>query len=139
MGNSKTAEGAVLTGAEFKQFYSDTSIWAEDTYVEDDVLAINGEDVDGAVFDPDALKDTDLVQVLSGYLVMCPPGVPEDYVETVRHWKRSRATRTLVIEVPVELLDEVVRQVQAAGGRILGHDDNECGATRLNSRSEKQC
>lgn len=137
MGTSKKAEGAVLTGAEFKQFYNDASIWAEDTYVEDDVLAING--VDGAVLDPDALKDTDLVQVRSGYLVMAPPGVPEGHVEAVRHWKRSRATRTLVIEVPAELQDEVVRQVQAAGGRILGHDDNECGATRLNSRSEKQC
>jgi hypothetical protein len=123
MAKRKKSESAVLTGAEFRQFYNDPSIWAEDTYVEDDVLAINGEDVDGAEFDPDALKDTDLVQVRSGYLVMAPPDVPEDYIEVVRHWKRSRATRTLVIEVSAELLDQVVRQVQAAGGRVLGHEE----------------
>lgn len=129
MGTGKKAEGAVLTGAEFKQFYNDASIWAEDTYVEDDVLAING--VDGAVLDPDALKDTDLVQVRSRR-----PGGLRRGGEAL---EAQSSVTPLVIEVPPELQDDVVRQVQAAGGRILGHDDNECGATRLNSRSEKQC
>lgn len=110
-----------ISGTEFKRFYSDTKFWPTDTYHEDVVWKLNGEDLPDDK-DPDTALDTDIVSMEGGIILNTPlyPVGREPSIETYfRRWKREQTSTTFVVECDISKMDAIHAAIKAAGGRIL--------------------
>lgn len=90
-----------MTGAEFKRFYDDTSVWPEDSYWEDGLILVDGrEDV------PDlaAISDTATVEVHGGDIYSGHPHVPADLQAAITWWRERQATVECIVRVPKDQL-----------------------------------
>lgn len=107
------------TGAEFKRFYTDKSIWddlGEDVYHEDEVVTVDGSGwADGYEYIPDASK----VKIEGGIVF----GVSEDQEEPsfetyFKRWKKKQTIASLV--VVFDKRDEQAIRAEFAAMRIRG-------------------
>ena len=110
------------TGAEFKRFYRDDTIWmcngVENMYIDDDTILVNGLEYDA---DYEAIPDDAVVKIICG--VVYGPQFERGYepsLETYfRRWKKKQTTTAFVVECDIANSDAVMAVVKAAGGRVL--------------------
>lgn len=107
------------TGAEWKAFHADNAYWGE-FYVEDEVVAVNGGQVDRCEFDVGSLSDSDRVTVDGGWVADQAAGSDKEYsLDTFfRRWRKQQTTDYLSVEVPKDKAEVVRAAIVAAGGKV---------------------
>jgi hypothetical protein len=107
-------------GVEFKRFYGDETYWKEGYFVEDELLVVNGVEIDedNHNFNRDEIKDTDLISISSGYVLdencddVC--GLESFF----RKWRKFQTTTFLNVEVANDKADAVREAIKALGGKV---------------------
>lgn len=107
------------TGAEWKAFHADKAYWGE-FCVEDEVVTVNGAQVDEYSFDPDTLADADKVTVDGGWVADQATGSDKEYsLDTFfRRWRKQQTTEYLSVEVSKDKAEAVRAAIKAAGGKV---------------------
>lgn len=102
-----------LTGAEWKRFYVDTSVWGDDTYWDDGFIEVDGKefpDIAG-----DNVSDTAVVHVHNGYICDGLPGVPDDLIDAIAWWQERQSNLHFHIAVPKDKVEAVQAALEALG------------------------
>lgn len=106
-----------MTGKEFREFYDDPIVWGGGmATAPDSAISINGIEVDD--WDCTDIKDTDVINVISGLLEDRPAGVPESLAGAARWWLKRQRTATLIVECSKDKIDAVAAAIKAAGGKV---------------------
>lgn len=112
------------TGADYKAFMDDKSFWKETgepdgyTYHDDEVLIVNGVEAD-LDFDPMKMSDSDRVTIEGGVVINAAQGPEMPSLEAYfKRWRKAQTTRYLVVEAPVEKLDEISEALKALGAKV---------------------
>jgi hypothetical protein len=110
------------TGAEFKRFYDDKTIWVGDMFHEGEVITINGVEQD-EYNHPDYATLADGDQIIIAYGVVYEDSTAEKEIGSFeglfRKWRRQQTTEVFMVEAPKEKVDAVRAAVKAAGGKAL--------------------
>lgn len=113
------------TGAEFKAFLSDKTFWRESnkhdeyTYHDDEVLIVNDVET-GLEFDPMKMVDSDRVTIEGGIVYNPTQGPDMPSLEAYfKRWRKAQTTRYLVVEAPIDKLDEIREALKALGAKVL--------------------
>lgn len=105
------------TGAEWNKFYTDSSIWKDGTYHEDEEFTVDGAVVD----DLCEIKDQAKVTVSGGIVYL---DGREDYNKApsleafFKRWRKTQMTAYLNVEVDKTKLEAVMKAIITAGGKI---------------------
>lgn len=104
-------------GAEFKRFYNDSTFWPDNAWHEDVGFYVDGELI-GDDFDMNTVADTAKVGIDGGIVLGLPKGEPsvESYF---KRWRKEQTLKTLVVEVDLAKLDDVLAAIKAAGGKVV--------------------
>lgn len=106
------------SGAEFKRFYADETIWPEGTWHDDVIFTVNGEDPGD--FDMATVADTDMVTMEGGVVQGGPYDGKEPSIETLfKRWLKKQNTVTLAIEFDASLRDQVLTALKSAGAKVI--------------------
>jgi len=105
-----------MTGAEFKEFYADESIWPQDTWHEDAFMYVDGtEHPDG--IDVDKLSDTSVVEISGGFIVGLDDEEPS--LETYfKRWRKKKNTTMFVVQCDKSIVEAVRAAIKQAGGKV---------------------
>lgn len=104
------------TGLEFKQFYNNKKVWADDAYHDDLELYINGSQWNGDT-DLEVVGDTDKINIGSGVIVY-QDGSYDDFCKIFRNWRKKQTTVILMVECPKEKAQILEAGIKGLGGRI---------------------
>ena len=106
------------TGAEWKRFYSDKTVWTDGSFHEDDEIV-----VDGALWDwgNDLMEVSDsAILALSGGTIYS--GESDAFGQSTeacfRQWRKRQNTTFILCEAPKDRVAEVEAAIVAAGGRV---------------------
>ena len=105
------------TGAEFKRFYADTNFWSDQTYHEDALIYVNGEEQTDV--DEDSLTDGDVVTIEGGYVIESPFGRDVSLESYFKKWLKTQSIRSFLVECDAAFLDAVKAAIKAAGGKVV--------------------
>lgn len=89
------------TGAEWKRFYTDESIWAEGVWHEDEQIEINGKprDDEGSL---DDVSDSDIILLMGGVLVTESANTYPSLETVFKKWRKSQSITTFAVEVDLQ-------------------------------------
>lgn len=108
----------IVTGAEWNKFYNDSSFWKPDFWVDDLLIVVNGEELDDNVetVDPKAK-----VKIESGVVYFDEDGHQSVSLSTfLKRWRKSLLLKTVVVDVPLEMLEEVTTYLKLKGCKVSG-------------------
>lgn len=107
-------------GKELKAFWNlEEPWWPEDGFVEGDSYMVNGKE-QGDSWEPLSAADTDQITILSG--VICDARGEDsdlDLNTQFRKWRKSLTTTTVLVEIPLDKLDDLKTSVKALKGKIV--------------------
>lgn len=107
-----------MTGAEYKRFMTDETLWGEDGYFDDAFLSVDGkEEVD--VIDIEILADTSAIQIKGGYVFDLPGGREMTLDGLFRKWKRLQDTDTFLVTCPKALTETIKSLIKNNGGQAV--------------------
>lgn len=112
--------GVKTDGATFKRYYKDDSpeAWPPETYFDDDLILINGEEARDR--DLAEVADTDLIEIQSGtVLISADPEKAVALTTHFRRWLKKQTTVTLLVEVARDKESACRVAVLSAGGRVI--------------------
>lgn len=98
------SNSAILSGADFKRFYSDPAVWQDGTYHEDILIKVDGADAVEADIDLTEVSDGARVEILSGEIVDGPASVPHDLADAAEWWLKQQTCVRYLVEVPASCL-----------------------------------
>lgn len=105
------------SGAEFKRFYSDDTVWPEGAWHEDETLLVDGDEWDE---DYGQIPDNAKVTLSGGTISFDLTEAPDVSMEThFRNWRKRQTTTTILVECDMAKIDEIKAAVKAAGGRVI--------------------
>lgn len=105
-----------MTGAEFKEFYSDEEFWPEDSWHEDAYMSVDGIEFPDGI-DVDELSDTSVVELSGGFVVGLKGEEPA--LDTYfRRWRKKQNTTTFVVKCDKSIVDAVKSAIKHAGGKV---------------------
>lgn len=105
------------TGLEWNRFYADKEVWKGDTYHDDTVLIVDGQQVD----DFENIPVNATVKIEAGYVVV--DGINSENTPSMesvfKAWSKRQNTCTLCVECSRDKRDAVVAAIKKAGGRAV--------------------
>jgi len=106
-------------GIEWKAFMNDETHWGE-CCVEEEVITVNGKEVDPYAFDAETLADTDKITVDGGYVTDQAKGATGEWALPVffGKWREAQTTVYLAVEVHKDRANAVRDAIKSAGGKI---------------------
>jgi hypothetical protein len=106
-------------GAEIRAFWNDQPYWGEFA-VDDEVITVNGDEIQAGEFNPDKLADSDKVTIDGGYVWDQTPGSDKDGSLHLffNKWRKAQTTVYLAVEVHKDKADAVREAIKSAGGRL---------------------
>lgn len=104
------------TGAEFKKFYEDDSVWPDGSFHEDTVILVDGVDAKDSDFS--AISDTANVCIESGWVFLPDKDDGIALGTYFNRWRKRQSLQTILVEVDADKLDAVIAAVKAAGGKV---------------------
>lgn len=107
------------TGAEFKRFYEDKSIWKDGAYHEDETITIDGVQWD---YQDDLSTVADeAVMTISGGTVFLKEGADDgpSFEGLFRKWRNAQTMRIVSVELPIDKLGPFAEALKAFGGKVL--------------------
>lgn len=89
------------TGAEFSRFYSDASMWPDGAWHEEELITVNGTDIDEYKgIDLDKIAPSDKVSIQGGRVFMTEDATDHVSLEShFRAWRKRQNTATLSVTV----------------------------------------
>ena len=116
-----------LLGAEWKAFFAEP--WPDGWYYEDEIITVNGEEVDTYEFDPSTVAD-DAKMTLDGGIIRgdsqtrCTPPMTREGIDLEKYFKRWRDRQfwtTCTVGLPKDKVKQkaIKDAIKAAGGKIL--------------------
>lgn len=108
-----------VSGADFKSFLEDGSVWHKQTYWDDTRIGVDGSFSEEEQ-DYSKIGDSAVVRIESGFLMNAPAGVPQDLMECVKWWLARRESVRLVITVPVAVRDMAIEALKGLGVTVHG-------------------
>lgn len=111
-----------MKGAEWKEFYNDSTVWEERHAWHDDlIIIVDGKEIDDDFYEVDP-KSTVIIK--SGTIFL--NGDPNDRnaqglkIESeIRKWRRSRKFKTICVEVPNEMFFSVCQRLKEDGCKVI--------------------
>lgn len=111
--------GVKTTGAEFKKFYGDNSLWPKGTYHDDAILFVDGVEQEDGI-DTETLSDEATVYIEGGYLV--GPQWENNEGPSLeiyfKRWRKAQSTTLLSVECDKSVLEAVKAAIRNAGGKV---------------------
>ena len=108
------------TGFEWKRFYDDKAAWPIGSYHEEEIITVNGLEVDEYSFDPIKVRDSDKITVSGGTWFKDQDCHGADTLEGhFKKWRKSQNTEVLSVEVPKDKAHELRKLITKAGGKIV--------------------
>lgn len=107
------------TGAEIKKFWScdDQQFWPDDSYVEDLVWTVNGQDA--LNIEVDKLEDSDVV-VLEGYIFRANLEAGEKSIASVmKKWRQLQTHSTFAVEIPNDQKEALEAFLKTIKGKVV--------------------
>lgn len=98
-----------VTGAEWKKFYDDDTVWAGEAYQDDCLILVDGVNADeGEGIDLSKISDTAKVEVCSGYIVRHTDDGDEhfDILKVFKAWSKKQNVVFVTLGVPKDRLEE---------------------------------
>jgi hypothetical protein len=113
------------TVAEFRDFYNDPAVWANEAWYDGLAITIDGKDVDD-VFDwanlPPEILPSSAMTISGGAIFRksndCEREIDTDLEKEFKLWRKARASTTVSITVPNEKLDALKAFVKDLGGKL---------------------
>ena len=105
------------TGAVFKKFYDDPSVWLEGYYHDDTVIMVDGNPDDDT--DLSEVKDASVIVVHSGWIINAEGDAVVDLGTALKRWLRKQGTVSLIVECDASQVEAVKAAIKAAGGKVL--------------------
>ena len=105
------------TGIEFKKFYNDSTYWPVGSYHDDTEILVNGVEWEDAY---EEIPDIATVTIHGGMLYEnegTNEGIP--FESFFRKWRKQQKVTVLVIEVPNDKLEEVLRRLTESQIKVL--------------------
>lgn len=117
-----TAKGMKMTtkatGAEWIAFYADKNAWPDDAWHEDEIITVDGVEVDTSEFDESKLSPTARVTVTGGIIYLSDDATDGPTLEAhFRNWRKRQNTVFMAVEVSKINAEKVQAAITAAGGK----------------------
>ena len=104
-----------MTGAEYKRFMTDETLWGEDGYFDDAFLSVDGKKEDE--IDIEILADTAAMQIEGGMVFDLPGGREMSLEGLFRKWKRLQDTDTFLVTCPKAQTETIKTLIKNNGGQ----------------------
>ena len=106
------------TGAEWSAFYDDKSSWPDGAWHEDEIVTVNGIEVDTSYFDASKLSPTAKVTVSGGIVFLASDATDGPTLEAhFKGWRKRQSTVFMTVEVSKVNAVKVQAAITAAGGK----------------------
>ena len=106
------------TGAQFKAFYNDDSIWPTDAWTEDAEIKVDGAVTDDT-YDLGSVADDALIVVEGGIVLGVSETIDPSLEQYLKKWLKVQSTVSMVVEVDRSKEEALRVAIKAAGGKIL--------------------
>jgi hypothetical protein len=107
------------TGAEFKRFYADDTIWPDDVWHEDEVVIAAGEEWSLTGEPYENIPDAAIVRIDGGGIFGLPDDKEVSFEGYFKAWRKRQATVSFLVECDKAKLDELKAMIKTAGARAL--------------------
>jgi len=107
------------TGAEFREFFNDLSLWTKGTYMEDEEISVDGEGLDS----DDSFDHIPYSAVVKIHAGIIRNDTTDKYgsLETeFRKWRKNKSTTTFVVVIDNQFADDAKNACRALGGKVVG-------------------
>lgn len=105
-----------MTGAEYKRFMTDETLWGEDGYFYDAFLSVDGKE-EGDGIDIKILADTAAIRIEGGTVFDLPGGQKMSLEGLFRKWKRLQDTDTFLVTCPKAQTETIKTLIKNNGGK----------------------
>ena len=111
------------TGAQFKMFYADKSVWKDGAYHEYENLKVDGEDwadKDWGDEQVNSIPDSAEVVLRWGIFYASPLDYCHgtEFEAVLKRWLKNQKTSVVICEIAKERLVELKAAIVAAGGKV---------------------
>lgn len=106
-----------LNGAQFKAFIDDDTYWRDGMWVEDDIVVVDGVEVENV--DCDTLGDTQQIKVSEGVVMSDDGFEPMSYEIFIKRWLKKQTVKSVVIQFDISKTDEVMALLKQNGIKVL--------------------
>jgi hypothetical protein len=115
------------TVAEFRDFYNDEAVWANDAWYEDLAITIDGAPLDNDDVDwssPPASIPLSSLMTISGGVLLRPKtkGSSQcdglDMEREFKRWRKSRTVTTVSVTVPNDQVEPLKAYIASVGGKV---------------------
>ena len=106
------------TGAEYKAYIADDDPkwWPDGSYIDDDLILVDGQPMDDAGFDATTLHDNAAVVIECGtYYSNGIDGDPKSLEAHFKRWRKAQTTVRIAVEVHRDKLESLKLAIKAAG------------------------
>lgn len=94
-----------MLGAEWKAFYLDPSIWALGCWFEEELLTVNGVDINSNWDLEQDVKDDDKIVLKGGaFYVTEDDEHPRNFEQVFKQWRKNQMCERFLVVVPKELV-----------------------------------
>lgn len=107
-----------LTAEQWQAFYADNNFWPEGRYHDDHIILLNGERSDIPTAEPESMKPADQVTVEYGSVMNRGAVYFTDLVDYTQEWLDKQTKTQLVLQVPNEKLDDLLKLLEASDVEI---------------------
>lgn len=107
------------TGAEYKRFYADESIWLKGMFHEDEIITVDGKENDQYDLVVENMADAAVVNLAEGF-VTDDDGSDFGSMESFfKKWRKSQSTVSFIVECHKDKERHVRECIKQAGGKAL--------------------
>ncbi len=105
-------------GAEVKAFYSDPVFWPDGVWHEDEIIEINGVQVEEGEINLETVQDNCIITIVDGFVTNEQGKNLGSFEGYFKKWRKLQNTVMLYVEVPKDKLYAVETAIKASGGKI---------------------
>ena len=109
-----------MTGATWKDFYSDPEFWPPGAWHEGETVILNGEEMIDMDVDFYEIDDCASLKIAGGVFYPSEDAVDGPTLEAhFKRWLKKQANTYFMVKTPTELADTVRAAIAAAGGKVV--------------------
>ena len=106
------------TGAEWKKFYRDDSVWPKDSYYQDEEITVDGAEWNWEL-DIMTVSDSAILRVSGGVVFLKDDDDNQPSLEAhFKRWRKKQNTALILCEAPKDRAAGVEAAIIAAGGKV---------------------
>lgn len=107
-----------MSGAEWKRFFNDESVWSKGAFMDDTEILVDGKDDPDGDVDLSKIDDNVEVTVRGGAYFESYNADYRDLVKVIREWQIRQTFVWISVEIPKGKEEELAAFVKSIGGKI---------------------